>query len=102
MKTRAFAIALFASLLPMPGTAFAEEKAMTMTITSTAFAATTSIPKRYTCEGGDVSPPPTSWPKRNWSVPIRKAAETGLESAGTGRAPQRTKGQGKLRARAHP
>ena len=57
MKTRAFAIAVFASLLPTPGVAFAEEKAMTMTITSTAFAANASIPKGYTCEGDDVSPP---------------------------------------------
>jgi Raf kinase inhibitor-like YbhB/YbcL family protein len=58
MSTRAFAIAVLASLLPVPGAAvFAEERAMTMTITSTAFAANASIPARYTCEGDDVSPP---------------------------------------------
>jgi len=58
MKKRAFAILVLASLLPMPGTAtFAEEKAMTMTITSTAFAVNASIPTRYTCEGDDLSPP---------------------------------------------
>lgn len=31
--------------------------AMTLTLTSPAFAANGSIPKRYTCEGADISPP---------------------------------------------
>jgi hypothetical protein len=35
----------------------AEERAMSMTITSSAFAHNGSIPKQYTCEGKDLSPP---------------------------------------------
>jgi hypothetical protein len=58
MNTRAFRFTVLASLLAMGCTATsAEEKAMTMTITSTAFAANASIPALYTCEGKDVSPP---------------------------------------------
>jgi Raf kinase inhibitor-like YbhB/YbcL family protein len=34
-----------------------EEPAMTMTLTSSAFQPRGEIPKRYTCEGSDVSPP---------------------------------------------
>jgi Raf kinase inhibitor-like YbhB/YbcL family protein len=49
---------VLASLLAITCTAIcAEDNAMTMTITSTAFAANASIPKAYTCEGKDVSPP---------------------------------------------
>ncbi len=33
------------------------EGAMTLTLSSTAFAHNGAIPKRYTCDGGDVSPP---------------------------------------------
>lgn len=33
------------------------ERAMTMTLTSTAFAHNGAIPKRYTCDGDDISPP---------------------------------------------
>ena len=40
-------------------TAYAEEKAMTMTLTSSAFASNQPIPKLYTCEGRDLSPPLT-------------------------------------------
>ena len=58
MTAGAFSAMVLASLLAMYGTAsFAQERAMTMTITSTAFAANASIPKLYTCEGRDVSPP---------------------------------------------
>ena len=39
--------------------AYAEEKVMTMTLTSSAFASNQSIPKLYTCEGRDLSPPLT-------------------------------------------
>jgi Raf kinase inhibitor-like YbhB/YbcL family protein len=35
----------------------AEEKAMSMTITSTAFAPGAAMPALYTCEGKDISPP---------------------------------------------
>jgi Raf kinase inhibitor-like YbhB/YbcL family protein len=35
----------------------AEEGGMAMTITSSAFAHNASIPKQYTCEGKDISPP---------------------------------------------
>ena len=35
----------------------AEEASMSMTITSSAFAQNGSIPKQYTCEGKDISPP---------------------------------------------
>jgi Raf kinase inhibitor-like YbhB/YbcL family protein len=34
-----------------------EERAMTMNLTSTAFAAGAAIPAKYTCEGANVSPP---------------------------------------------
>ncbi len=37
-----------------------EARAMTLTITSSAFKHNTEIPKRYTCDGEDVSPP-LSW-----------------------------------------
>jgi Raf kinase inhibitor-like YbhB/YbcL family protein len=37
--------------------AIAEEKAMSMTITSTAFAPGAAMPALYTCEGKDISPP---------------------------------------------
>jgi Raf kinase inhibitor-like YbhB/YbcL family protein len=37
--------------------AAAEEKSMSLTITSSAFAANGSIPPLYTCEGKDLSPP---------------------------------------------
>jgi hypothetical protein len=57
MKKPAVVIPLLASLLAMPAAIFAEEESMTMTITSTAFAASASIPARYTCEGNDLSPP---------------------------------------------
>jgi Raf kinase inhibitor-like YbhB/YbcL family protein len=58
MNARAFSAMVLASLLAMHGTAsFAQERAMTMTITSTAFGANASIPKLYTCEGRDVSAP---------------------------------------------
>jgi len=40
-----------------PFTVGAEDKAMAIAITSSAFAQNQSIPKLYTCEGKDISPP---------------------------------------------
>jgi hypothetical protein len=50
-------LARCSSLLPF--VAFPEEKTMSLTITSTAFAANGAIPSLYTCEGKDSSPPLT-------------------------------------------
>jgi Raf kinase inhibitor-like YbhB/YbcL family protein len=50
----AFAVALFFACAFV---AIAEEKPMSLTITSTAFAPEGAIPSLYTCEGKDVSPP---------------------------------------------
>ncbi len=55
--TVALAGALFLAAVSV---ALSEEKAMSLTITSTAFAANAAIPSLYTCEGKDVSPP-LSW-----------------------------------------
>jgi len=44
-----------AALLP-PGLAVAQEKTMSLSLTSSAFAANGAIPRDYTCEGGDHSP----------------------------------------------
>jgi hypothetical protein len=49
--------ASIAAALVLAVSANAEEKTMTMTITSSAFAHNGSIPKQYTCEGADRSPP---------------------------------------------
>lgn len=38
----------------------AEENDMELTLTSTAFAPGGAIPRRYTCEGEDISPQPAS------------------------------------------
>src|SRR6266511_3054501 len=52
------AVALAAVLfLAGASLAIAEEKSMSLTITSTAFAPEEAIPSLYTCEGKDVSPP---------------------------------------------
>jgi Raf kinase inhibitor-like YbhB/YbcL family protein len=48
------ALALFVSDASI---AIAEEKSMSLTITSTAFAPEGTIPSLYTCEGKDISPP---------------------------------------------
>jgi len=53
----AFAAGAVALLFAVASTATAEEKSMSLTITSTAFAPNASIPSLYTCEGKDVSPP---------------------------------------------
>jgi len=45
------------SFLAGASVAIAEEKPMSLTITSTAFAPGAAIPSLYTCEGKDVSPP---------------------------------------------
>jgi hypothetical protein len=50
----AFAVALF---FVCASVAIAEEKPMSLIITSTAFAPEGAIPSLYTCEGKDVSPP---------------------------------------------
>jgi Raf kinase inhibitor-like YbhB/YbcL family protein len=51
-------IGVLLAILPLAAPAYpAEEKAMSMTITSSAFAHSGAIPKQYTCEGKDVSPP---------------------------------------------
>jgi len=52
------AVALAAVLfLAGASLAIAEEKSMSLTITSTAFAPEEAIPSLYTCEGKDISPP---------------------------------------------
>jgi Raf kinase inhibitor-like YbhB/YbcL family protein len=54
----AVAIALAAAIFfTGASVAIAEEKPMSLTITSTAFAPGGAIPSLYTCEGKDVSPP---------------------------------------------
>ena len=52
--TIALAVAL---IFAATSAAFAEEKSMTLTITSSAFASGAAIPSVYTCEGKDISPP---------------------------------------------
>jgi hypothetical protein len=53
----ALAAGAVALLFAAASIATAEEKSMSLTITSTAFASNASIPSLYTCEGKDVSPP---------------------------------------------
>jgi Raf kinase inhibitor-like YbhB/YbcL family protein len=54
----ALAVALAGTLLfAGASVSIAEEKPMTLTITSTAFAPEGAIPSLYTCEGKDISPP---------------------------------------------
>jgi Raf kinase inhibitor-like YbhB/YbcL family protein len=53
----ALAAGVLALLFAVASIATAEEKSMSLTITSTAFAPNASIPSLYTCEGKDVSPP---------------------------------------------
>ena len=53
----ALAAAAVALLVARACVAIAEEKPMTLTITSTAFAPDGAIPLLYTCEGKDISPP---------------------------------------------
>jgi len=50
-----FAISL--SLLASPSIFAAQEESVMLSLTSSAFAAGQAIPKKYTCEGGDLSPP---------------------------------------------
>jgi Raf kinase inhibitor-like YbhB/YbcL family protein len=53
----ALAAGAVALLFAAASIATAEEKSMSLTITSTAFASNASIPSLYTCEGKDISPP---------------------------------------------
>jgi Raf kinase inhibitor-like YbhB/YbcL family protein len=53
----ALAAGVLALLFAVASIATAEEKSMSLTIASTAFAPNASIPSLYTCEGKDVSPP---------------------------------------------
>jgi hypothetical protein len=53
----AAAVLAVLSFLTGASVAIAEEKPMSLTITSTAFAPEGAIPSLYTCEGKDVSPP---------------------------------------------
>ena len=48
---------LIALCLMMASGALAKETTMTMTLTSTAFPHQGAIPRQYTCDGGDTSPP---------------------------------------------
>ena len=59
MATRpAIALALLAALVAPGQAALSEEtRTMTLSITSTAFSSNGAIPRKYTCEGDDVSPP---------------------------------------------
>ena len=50
-----FAISL--SLFASPSIFAAQEESVMLSLTSSAFAAGQAIPKKYTCEGGDLSPP---------------------------------------------
>jgi Raf kinase inhibitor-like YbhB/YbcL family protein len=53
----ALAAGAVALLFAAASIATAEEKSMSLTITSTAFASNAAIPSLYTCEGKDISPP---------------------------------------------
>lgn len=53
-------IGLAGGLLSAAGGAGPEQPAMSLTLTSSAFAHQSSVPPRYTCDGQDVSPP-LSW-----------------------------------------
>jgi Raf kinase inhibitor-like YbhB/YbcL family protein len=55
--SRLFAAAYCAALLPCIASCAASEPAMTIRITSSAFRDSESIPKQYTGDGEDVSPP---------------------------------------------
>lgn len=52
----AFALSLLLLFVP-PGVMAAQEGATMLSLTSPAFAAGQPIPKKYTCEGGETSPP---------------------------------------------
>jgi Raf kinase inhibitor-like YbhB/YbcL family protein len=57
-KVLAAALACFETVATLAQTALAQEiSSMTFAVTSTAFSPGSAIPKRYTCEGDDVSPP---------------------------------------------
>jgi len=53
----AFAAGAVALLFAVASIATAEEKSMSLTITSSAFVPNGAIPSLYTCEGKDISPP---------------------------------------------
>jgi Raf kinase inhibitor-like YbhB/YbcL family protein len=59
MRTTLSLLLLAANLAILPRLAAPEEAATMLTLTSPAFAAGQNIPKRYTCEGDDRSPPLT-------------------------------------------
>ena len=57
-KVLAAALACFEAVATLGQTALAQEiSSMTFAVTSAAFSPGSAIPRRYTCEGGDVSPP---------------------------------------------
>lgn len=53
----ALSLALLIFTLGQPSILAAEERTMSLTLTSQAFQQNGEIPARYTCQGGDVSPP---------------------------------------------
>ncbi len=53
---RTVAVALLLWVAPV-GPARSQEEPMTLSLSSTAFPAAGEIPKEYTCDGEDVSPP---------------------------------------------